>query len=186
MWKRTIEFSPQETAEHRKRREAAVRQHDRMLVLLCNAIGSHRRCDKSVCRRNRACSDDPQPCFDKNWRALREFDRAWIRALIKAQGKGRSVAETMKAADAELNRMIAMELRLDAMGFPVPDQQRIVPREMIAEVAAMLPPQHLAPAPNTVAPAPDNVTPVSEHTAEKALLPPAPAAARPGPRIRQL
>jgi hypothetical protein len=115
------------TAEQRKWQEENLRAHDARKRMMCNTFRLWEVCDAPACRRAHSCVGDMHACFERQWAAIPEEEKAWLRAGIKARAAGLSSAEAARAADAEVARhnelMASLNARVSrgAVASPISD-----------------------------------------------------------------
>ncbi len=109
MWKREIKFSPDQTPQQRAYQLEWTQRDDASKAALCNLLMFWRRCPVRACRRNHACSHDPQACFDRHWPHVPETDKIWLRGFVKAQKDKLPLEQAIERANAEVARVAEME-----------------------------------------------------------------------------
>lgn len=95
------------------------------LRALCRALQFWRVCGKPPCRRALACVGDAQACFRKFWWELPEEARVWVRAVIRESAGGLGRKAAARAADAEVVRWRALQMRYAPKPPPVPADRQI-------------------------------------------------------------
>jgi hypothetical protein len=88
-----------------KRNAQSIRdEREAMRRWQCTMFRFWRDCARSGCRRMRACSGDPDACFERRWPLLPEECRVWFRTAITALSAGASPqAADTAGCEAALN-----------------------------------------------------------------------------------
>ena len=84
----TPTLSGEETPERRALSERESRKREATQRKRCDLLKFWRMCATAQCRRNHACSGDPDACFRRHWSLMPEQEKEWIRGAILAAGQG--------------------------------------------------------------------------------------------------
>lgn len=100
------------------------------LRALCRALDFWRVCGKAPCRRALDCKGDAEACFQTFWWQMPEHVRVWVRAAISASAGGLGKKAVARAADAEVERWRALQMRFaPKAAVPVSSERPAVPPE---------------------------------------------------------
>jgi hypothetical protein len=118
MFQTKVTFWEDQTPEQRKAHAANCRREDARRRAINNAFGFWRICSKPVCRRNRTCSHDMHACFERQWGAIPEDQKEWLRGAIVAMNNGATDEAVARAGDARRAEYLQMQERLNARTAP--------------------------------------------------------------------
>ena len=96
--------TPKQRAEY----EAYARREQAKKRELCGALQFWRGCKLRPCKRRHACAGEPYDCFGRNFRAMAEDLKVWIRAAATAYKSGLPLPEAHRIANAERARYLAL------------------------------------------------------------------------------
>jgi hypothetical protein len=95
--------TPKQRAEY----EAYARREQAKKRELCGVLQFWRGCKLRRCKRRHACAGEPYDCFSRNFRAMAEDLKVWIRAAATATKSGLPLPEPRRIANAERERYLA-------------------------------------------------------------------------------
>ena len=102
------------TPAQQRAHEEWIRGEEARWRSVCTGFKFWRACGERPCQRAKACMGDARACFDRCWWRVREADKIYVRAGIKARVAGCSVAEACRLAGEEVARSADHIARVDA------------------------------------------------------------------------